>query len=113
MTNIESKLASLKAVVEKKSGNKNPDYYKSLKEYRLLSYIYGLQEVGISAELEEWFQDYISNDAGGKPLVHVQKGDTLMGLIAKYPDTKDIVNKIKKACDKAGLTLNMATGMVE
>lgn len=71
-------------------------------------------EFDFSEEEAEWFKSMTTlSEERDACLVKVQKGDTLMGLIAKYPDAKDIVNKIKKACEKAGLTLNMATGIVE
>ena len=74
----------------------------------------GVDEFDFSEEETKWFKSMTTlSEERDMCIVKVQKGDTLMGLIAKYPNAKDIVNKIKKACDKAGLTLNMATGIVE
>ena len=71
-------------------------------------------EFEFSEEEANWFESLTTLDVDRQMnVVKVRKGDTLLGLIAKYPNAKDIVNKIEKACTKAGLTLNKATGIVE
>ena len=54
-----------------------------------------------------------SADRVAATTIEVHKGDTLMALLQKYDGRKDILAKIQKACESAGLTLNMATGIVE
>lgn len=44
--------------------------------------------------------------------VEVQEGDSIMGLLQKYQDTKDIAAKIQKACERNGLKQDYATGTI-
>ena len=75
---------------------------------------YASDEIILTDDEGEWFDSLVSLDTERNTcLIKVKKGDSLMGLIAANPEVKDIVNKVKKACDKAGLTLNMSTGIVE
>lgn len=75
---------------------------------------YTSDEIILTDDEGEWFDSLVSLDTERNTcLIKVKKGDSLMGLIAANPEVKDIVNKVKKACDKAGLTLNMSTGIVE
>ena len=75
---------------------------------------YASDEIILTEDEGEWFDSLVSLDTERNTcLIKVKKGDSLMGLIAANPEVKDIVNKVKKACDKAGLTLNMSTGIVE
>ena len=75
---------------------------------------YASDEIILTEDEGEWFDSLVSLDTERNTcLIKVKKGDSLMGLIAANPEVKDIVNKVKKACDKAGLTLNMTTGIVE
>ena len=102
---MENKLAELEALVEKKSGNKNPDYYKTQREYKLFQYLYLSERgEGIPQDMEEWFISYLKGVQ--RTAVIVQEGDALMSLLKKYEETKDIYNKIMKAAEKEGLILN-------
>lgn len=44
--------------------------------------------------------------------VEVKEGDSILDLLQKYADKKDISTKLNKACEKAGLKLDYATGKV-
>ena len=44
--------------------------------------------------------------------VEVQEGDSIMDLLQKYQDTKDIAAKIQKACERNGLKQDYATGTI-
>lgn len=45
--------------------------------------------------------------------VVVNKGDNILALLQKYSDRKDPLAKIQAAAEKAGLTVNMGTGIIE
>lgn len=44
--------------------------------------------------------------------VEVQEGDSIMDLLQKYQDVKDIAAKIQKACERNGLKQDYATGTI-
>lgn len=44
--------------------------------------------------------------------VEVKEGDSILDLLQKYADKKDISTKLNKACEKAGLKLDYAAGKV-
>jgi hypothetical protein len=63
-------------------------------------------------EEAKWFKSMTAlSEEREITIIKVQKGDTFMGIIQKYP--KATLERIQKACKKAGLSLNMATGIVE
>ena len=45
--------------------------------------------------------------------VVVQKGDKITDLLQKYADKRDLMTKLTKACENAGLTMNYQTGFIE
>lgn len=45
--------------------------------------------------------------------VVVQKGDKITDLLQKYADKRDLMTKLTKACESAGLTMNYQTGFIE
>ena len=108
------KVEELGHLVESKSGNKNPDYYKTLKEYKLWCIIQGLLEnmeegdVPISYLTETYFKECA---AGIKRavVIEVHEGDNVMELLEKYDGVKDIYKKLKKACEDAGLMIDGPT----
>lgn len=105
---LTRKMAELAQLVEKKSGNKNPDYYKTLKEYRMLRVIVGLidNNIGIDQDTLAWLENYSKGSAtGNKIVIAVHEGDNVLELLDKYNDVKDIYNRIKKAVDEAGLKI--------
>ena len=108
------KVEELGHLVESKSGNKNPDYYKTLKEYKLWCIIQGLlenmgeEDVHISYLTETYFKECA---AGIKRavVIEVHEGDNVMDLLEKYDGVKDIYKKLKKACEDAGLRIDGPT----
>ena len=108
------KTTELGHLVESKSGNKNPDYYKTLKEHKLWYIIQGLLEdmeegdVHISYLTETYFKECA---AGIKRavVIEVHEGDNVMELLEKYDGVKDVYKKIKKACEDAGLMIDGST----
>ena len=108
------KVEELGNLVKAKSGNKNPDYYKTLKEHKLWCIIQelledmGEGEVHISPLTETYFKECA---AGIKRavVIEVHEGDNVMELLEKYDGVKDIYKKLKKACEDAGLMIDGPT----
>ena len=110
--NMENKVAELAQLVESKAGKKNPDYYKTLKEYRMARVIYGLLGAGIDADTQKWLEEYSSGVTGtNKIVIVVQEGDMIMDLMQKYEDVKDVYHRMMKAADEVGLKPDFAKGI--
>lgn len=109
-TMTENKVAELEQVLVTKAGNKNPDYYKTQKEYRLWMIIYGLLndmgegEIHINEDVQKYFTE-LSQGIKRPIVVEVHEGDNVLELLDKYNGVKDVYNKIKKACADAGLKI--------
>lgn len=106
----QTKAIELEQLVEVKSGNKNPDYYKTLKEMKLWSIIGALlaipgdDDIPLSDTIMKYFEECSAGIKRGVT-VEVHEGDNALELLDRYKDVKDIWNKIKKACDDAGLKI--------
>ena len=104
------KIEELDNLVKAKSGNKNPDYYKTLKEMKLWCIIQALlampgdDDVTLNDTIMKYFEECSAGIKRGVT-VEVHEGDTALELLDRYKDVKDIWNKIKKACDDAGLKI--------
>ena len=101
-------------LVKAKSGNKNPDYYKTLKEMKLWCIIQSLlsmpgdEDVTLNDTIMKYFKEC---SAGIKRavVIEVHEGDDVMELLEKYDGVKDIYKKLKKACEDAGLMIDGPT----
>lgn len=109
-----SKVEELGHLVESKSGNKNPDYYKTLKEMKLWCIIQSLlsmpgdEDVTFNDTIMKYFEEC---SAGIKRavVIEVHEGDDTLQLLEKYDGVKDVYKKIKKACEDAGLKIEGST----
>lgn len=110
----QNKVSELECLVESKSGNKNPDYYKTLKEMKLWCIIHSLlsmpgdEDVTFNDTIMKYFEEC---SAGIKRavVIEVHEGDNVMALLEKYDGVKDVYKKIKKACEDAGLMIDGPT----
>ena len=110
----QNKVSELDCLVASKSGNKNPDYYKTLKEMKLWCIIQSLlsmpgdEDVTFNATIMKYFEECA---AGIKRavVIEVHEGDNVMELLEKYDGVKDIYKKLKKACEDAGLIIDGPT----
>ena len=108
------KVEELDNLVKAKSGNKNPDYYKTLKEMKLWCIIQSLlsmpgdEDVTLNDTIMKYFEEC---SAGIKRavVIEVHEGDDTLQLLEKYDGVKDVYKKIKKACEDAGLKIEGST----
>ena len=106
----QNKVAELEALVDVKSGNKNPDYYKTLKEMKLWCIIRALlampgdDDVTLNDTIMKYFEECSAGIKRG-PTPPPPPPPPPLELLDRYKDVKDIWNKIKKACDDAGLKI--------
>lgn len=110
----QNKVSDLDCLVASKSGNKNPDYYKTLKELKLWCIIQSLlsmpgdEDVTLNDTIMKYFEEC---SAGIKRavVIEVHEGDDTLQLLEKYDGVKDVYKKIKKACEDAGLKIEGST----
>ena len=94
---VIAKVAELKALTEKKSGNKNPDYYKTQKEYHLWSLLCGALYGGFDEAL---FNKLL--EGGNKKTYELHAGDNVFEVMQKYNLKYD---QLQKALTANGLKL--------
>ena len=103
---MNEKVNELEDRVEKKSGNKNPDYYKTLNEFKLWCAIKLLATEPESEATEEYITK-LAQPMAQKTVIEVNEGDNFLDLTKKY------INKpgsaILKAIEAAGFKLDGMT----
>lgn len=103
---VENKFNEVAALTEKKSGNKNPDYYKTLKEKKLWNIILELMTNGETDTVHALLNE-IAQPAKAKTVIEIQEGDNFLELAKKY------INKpgaaIIKAIEEQGFKLDGMT----
>lgn len=122
---IDDKLNELKAVIaETKTSDAISKNTRSTKLYalgrdrRVLHLIRTLMEANPDIALDNADMDTfvlittLASERTVQSSVVVNEGDSILDLLQKYADKKDISTKLSKACEKAGLKLDYATGKV-
>lgn len=122
---IDDKLNELKAVIaETKTSDAISKNTRSTKLYalgrdrRVLHLIRTLMEANPDIALDNADMDTfvlittLASERTVQSSVVVNEGDSILDLLQKYADKKDISSKLNKACEKAGLKLDYASGKV-
>lgn len=125
LTLIDSKLDELKATIaETKTSDKISKNTRSTKLYalgrdrRVLHLIRTLIEKNPDIKLDKDDAETfvlittLITERAAQISVEVHEGDNILDLLKKYEDKKNIADKLTKACEKAGLKLDYATGTV-
>lgn len=103
---INEKVNELNALVEKKSGNKNPDYYKTLKESKLWTAIQMLVTDPEGTATEDYIAA-LAQPMTQRTVIEIREGDNFLELTKKY------INKpgaaIIKAIEEQGFKLDGMT----
>jgi hypothetical protein len=76
---IVAKVAELKALTEKKSGNKNPDYYKTQREFHLWTLIEG----ALYGNIDEALLNKLL-EGGNRKTFEIHEGDNAFEIMKKY-----------------------------
>ena len=107
---LNAKCMEMQDSVESKSSNKNPNYYSTLKEYRLwlvIRNLISLNDNDNDIDLDEENINYILQYTTSRHnSVVVNEGDDLLSLLEKYKDVKDVYNKIMKSCTEQNLKID-------
>ena len=107
VTAVTSKFNEVAALTEKKSGNKNPDYYKTLKEMKLWTIINGLLTKGVDDKTTLSLIEELAQPTKQKTVIEVKEGDNFLELTKKYIDKPGA--SILKAVEAQGFKLDGMT----
>ena len=72
----------------------------------------GIEELKLSDGSRLGFNQLVYPQDTGAAVV-VNKGDSILALLEKYSDVKDLKSKLEKAAEKKGLKLNYTTGIID
>lgn len=116
---LKSQIATMKTNEAVSKNTRGTQLYKLGRERRVLHLINALLTQIENVKLSEDDMDtfvLITTLAGERAVrssVEVHEGDSILELLQKYSDKKDIQEKLKKACEKANLVMNFKTGLIE
>ncbi len=71
----------------------------------------GIHEVKLSEASLQGFNQVCFPEKGGSKVV-VEEGDSLLELMEKYSEVKDLLNKVQKAAEKIGCKADFAAGKI-
>ena len=100
---IVAKVAELKALTEKKSGNKNPDYYKTQRECHLWTLIEG----ALYGNIDEALLNKLL-EGGNRKTFEIHAGDNVFEVMQKYNLKYE---QLQKALATNGLKLEGSTAV--
>ena len=111
--NIQERIEEL----NEKAGNKelsNSVRYKCRRDASILALLeeLGVEEVktGLSQESKETFERLMDPETY-EPIV-VAEGDSIMKILEDNQDRRDVMGKVTKAAEKAGLKLDFTSGKI-
>lgn len=120
IADLKSQIAAMKVNETLSKNTRGTQLYKLGRERRVLHLINSLiAQVGDKIKLSEDDMDTfvlittLSGERASRTSVEVHEGDSILELLQKYADKKDIQKKIQTACEKVGLVMNFKTGLIE
>lgn len=122
---IDEKLNELKSTIASTKTNgsisvntRSTKLYALGKERRVLHLIRSLIENNPDVKLSEDDANTfilittLASERTIQSAIEVHEGDTILGLLEKYRERKNIADKLNKACERAGLKLDYTKGIV-
>ena len=120
IADLKSQIAAMKTNESISKNTRGTQLYKLGRERRVLHLINTLiTDLGDKIKLYEDDMDTLvlittlSGERAARTSVEVHAGDSIQEILEKYQDMKDILKKLKNACEKAGLVMNFKTGLIE
>ena len=120
IADLKSQIAAMKTNESISKNTRGTQLYKLSRDRRVLHLINSLiNQVGDKVWLYEDDMDTLvlittlSGERAVRSSVEVHEGDSILELLQKYADKKDIQKKIQTACEKANLVMNFKTGLIE
>lgn len=120
IADLKSQIASVKTNEAISKNTRGTQLYKLGRERRVLHLINSLiTQLGDKVILNKNDMDTfvlittLASERVARSSIEVKEGDSILQLLQKYADKKDIQKKLQTACEKAGLIMNFKTGFIE
>lgn len=119
IADLKSQIAAMKTNESISKNTRGTQLYKLGRDRRVLHLIASLlQQVGDGVKLNKDDIDTfvlittLASERAERTSIEVNEGDSILELLQKYEEKKDIQKKLATACEKKGLRLDYASGTV-
>ena len=120
IADLKSQIAAMKTNESISKNTRGTQLYKLGRERRVLHLINSLvTQLGDKVKFSEDDMDTfvlittLADERATRSSIEVKEGDSILALLQKYADKKDIQKKLQNACEKVGLVMNFKTGLIE
>ena len=120
IADIKATIATTKTSDEISKNTRGTKLYKLGRDERVLNLINSLfTQLGDKVKLSDADMDTfvlittLESERAERTSIAVTEGDSILDLMQKYANKKDLQSKLTKAAEKAGLVLNYKTGKIE
>ena len=120
IADLKSQIAAMKVNETLSKNTRGTQLYKLGRERRVLHLINSLiTQLGDKVKFDKDDMDTfvlittLAGERTARSSIEVKEGDSILELLQKYADKKDIQKKLQTACEKAGLIMNFKTGFIE
>ena len=120
IADLKSQIAAMKVNESISKNTRGTQLYKLGRERRVLHLINSLiAQLGDKIKLNKDDMDTfvlittLTSERAVRSSIEVKEGDSILELLQKYADKKDIQKKLQTACEKVGLVMNFKTGLIE
>ena len=120
IADLKSQIAAMKVNETLSKNTRGTQLYKLGRERRVLHLINSLiTQLGDKVKLNKDDMDTfvlittLASERAVRSSIEVKEGDSILELLQKYADKKDIQKKLQTACEKVGLVMNFKTGLIE
>ena len=120
IADLKVQIAAMKTNESISKNTRGTQLYKLGRERRVLHLINSLiTQLGDSVKFSKDDMDTfilittLASERTARSSIEVKEGDSILELLQKYADKKDIQKKLQTACEKVGLIMNFKTGFIE
>ena len=120
IADLKVQIAAMKTNESISKNTRGTQLYKLGRERRVLHLINSLiTQLGDNVKFSKDDMDTfilittLASERTARSSIEVKEGDSILELLQKYADKKDIQKKLQTACEKAGLIMNFKTGFIE
>ena len=111
LVDLKMEIAKTKTAEDVTKNTRGTKLYKLGRDRRILSLIKTLLESSPDIKLKGAERDTLVLITT-LSTIEVNEGDSILELLQKYEDKKNIQQKLQEACEKKGLVMNYQTGTI-
>lgn len=116
INDLKSQIAAMKTNETLSKNTRGTQLYKLGRDRRILHLIASLLKDDTKLEGDDLdtfvLITTLSSERAERTSIEVKEGDTILELMQKYEEKKDLQKKLIAACEKAGLKLDYTSGKV-